>query len=158
LYQIFLKFDSFNRTYVQTAYKAGVLEYNPRTSDSPINTIVKNLEEFRFYADKARTQAVDILVFPEYGLTTLVDPEDYALEIHPDQKIIRELATIATERQMYLVVNLLEIARDDRNNTKYYNTNLVFARNGTIIAKYVFRLCVSGALDHLLQIPQDKSF
>jgi predicted amidohydrolase len=77
------------------------------------------------------------LVFPEYGLTTLVDPEDYALEIHADEKVIRELATIATERQMYLVVNLLEKARDDRNNTKYYNTNLVFARNGTIIAKYV---------------------
>jgi predicted amidohydrolase len=60
------------------------------------------------------------LVFPEYGLTTLVDPEDYALEIHADEKVITELATMATERQMYLVVNLLEKARDDRNNTKYY--------------------------------------
>jgi predicted amidohydrolase len=99
------------------------------------------------------------LVFPEYGLTTLVDPEDYALEIHDDnEKVITELSTIATERQMYLVVNLLEKAKDNSNHIKYYNTNLVFARNGTIIAKYVFRLCVSGALDHLLQIPQDKSF
>jgi hypothetical protein len=44
-----------------TAYKAGVLEYNPRTSDSPINTIVKNLEEFRFYADKARTQVRNVI-------------------------------------------------------------------------------------------------
>ncbi|KAJ3636655.1 hypothetical protein MTP99_000176 [Tenebrio molitor] len=121
---------------VASAYKAGVIEYNPRTSDTARNTILKNLEEFRYYADKARTQAVDILVFPEYGLTTLVDPEDYALEIHADEKVITELATMATERQMYLVVNLLEKARDDRNNTKYYNTNLVFARNGTIIAKY----------------------
>jgi predicted amidohydrolase len=119
-----------------TAYKAGVLEYNPRTSDSARNTILKNLEEFRFYADKARTQAVDILVFPEYGLTTLVDPEDYALEIHDDnEKVITELSTIATERQMYLVVNLLEKAKDNSNHIKYYNTNLVFARNGTIIAK-----------------------
>jgi hypothetical protein len=64
---------------------------------------------------------------------------------------------MATERQMYLVVNLLEKAKDTSNNIKYYNTNLVFARNGSIIAKCVFQLCLGGVLDHFLQIPQDKS-
>lgn len=35
---------------------------------------------------------------------------------------------------MYVVVNLLEKETVD-NSTLYYNTNIVFANNGTLIAK-----------------------
>jgi pantetheine hydrolase len=124
---------------IATAYKAGVVEYNPLTADTPRNTILKNLNEYRSYADNSRTQAVDILVFPEYGLTTLVEnPAEYAVEITDDNnnQIITELVAMAKERQMYLVVNLLEMVKEPNKETAYYNTNLVFGRNGTIIAKY----------------------
>ncbi|CAH1363841.1 unnamed protein product [Tenebrio molitor] len=122
---------------IATAYKAGVVEYNPLTADTPQNTILKNLDEYRSYADRSREQAVDILVFPEYGLTTLVEnPAEYAVELTDDGKIITELAAMAKERQMYLVVNLLEMVKEPNKETAYYNTNLVFGRNGTIIAKY----------------------
>jgi hypothetical protein len=54
---------------------------------------------------------------------------------------------MAKERQMYLVVNLLEVVKEPNKETAYYNTNLVFGRNGTIIAK-----CVSSALPDLLNL------
>jgi predicted amidohydrolase len=64
------------------------------------------------------------LVFPEYGLTTLVvDPEDYA---------VKKLRALARDHHMYVVVNLLEEVGEQEI---YYNTNLVFDRTGSVISK-----------------------
>nr|XP_008196062.1 PREDICTED: vanin-like protein 1 [Tribolium castaneum] len=118
------------------AYKAAVVEYYPSTEAQPMDTIKKNIEEYRTYVDSARKQSVDIIVFPEYGLTTLTkDPEEYAVEITSTNEIISKLSTLAKEHEMYLVINLLE-KETIANQIYYYNTNLVFDRNGTTIAKY----------------------
>lgn len=47
---------------------------------------------------------------------------------------LQSLSNAALEHQMYVVVNLLEKETID-NSTLYYNTNIVFANNGTLIAK-----------------------
>lgn len=67
----------------------------------------------------------------------LDNPEDYATEITTDNDIIKELKAIAVEHILYLVVNLLEKEQEPNKKTKYYNTNLVFDRNGSIITKYL---------------------
>jgi predicted amidohydrolase len=78
-------------------------------------------------------QQVDILVFPEYGLTTLVvDPEDYAVKITNENVVIKKLRLLARDHHMYVVVNLLERVGEQEI---YYNTNLVFDRMGSMIAK-----------------------
>jgi predicted amidohydrolase len=75
------------------------------------------------------------LVFPEYGLTTLVvDPEDYAVKITNTNEnvVIKKLRLLARDHRMYIVVNLLEMVGEQEI---YYNTNLVFDRTGSVIAK-----------------------
>ncbi|XP_063905157.1 vanin-like protein 1 [Zophobas morio] len=121
------------------AYKAAVLEYYSITGDSPQTTIKKNLEAYSIYADTAKSQSVDILVFPEYGLTTIVsDPTDYAVDLTDSSadSVLTKLSNIASERQIYVVVNLLEKERESNTATKYYNTDLVLDKNGAVILKY----------------------
>ncbi|RZC27673.1 CN hydrolase domain containing protein, partial [Asbolus verrucosus] len=79
---------------------------------------------------------VDIIVFTEYGLTTLVDnPEGYAIEFTNDNPILKKLSDLASQHAIYIVVNLLEQVKEN-TKIKYYNTNLVYNRQGQIIAKY----------------------
>ncbi|RZC33617.1 vanin-like protein 1 -like [Asbolus verrucosus] len=119
------------------AYKAAVIEYYSESRDTPSDTILKNLQNYRTHIEKVRDQGVEIIVFPEYGLTTLVqDPEEYAIDLANDTKIKTELSDMAQEHALYIVVNVLEKSKEDGSTTKYYNTNLVFNRNGDIIAKY----------------------
>jgi predicted amidohydrolase len=118
-----------------SGYKAAVLEYQPTVADTAQNTILKNLEEYRKFAEKAAAQQVDILVFPEYGLTTLVvDPEDYAVKITNTNEnvVIKKLRLLARDHHIYVVVNLLEEVGEQEI---YYNTNLVFDRTGSVISK-----------------------
>ncbi|XP_063905156.1 vanin-like protein 2 [Zophobas morio] len=116
-------------------YRGAVVEYSPTTADSPENTILKNLNEYSTFIQRAKTQGADIIVFPEYGLTTMVaDPEGYAVALTPDAPIVTKLSTLAKQATIYLVVNLLE--KVDTRTPKYYNTNLVFDRNGNVIKKY----------------------
>ncbi|XP_063905158.1 vanin-like protein 1 [Zophobas morio] len=121
------------------AYKAAVLEYYPETGESPQATIKKNIEAYSTYADKAKSQSADILVFPEYGLTTIVsDPTDYAVDLTDDKtdSVLTKLSNMALERQIYMVVNLLEKEQESKTATKYYNTDLVLDKNGAVILKY----------------------
>ncbi|XP_008196019.1 vanin-like protein 1 [Tribolium castaneum] len=135
---VFVSVILFNTFRLSTAYKAAVFEHYALQADTPENTILKNLDEYRNHADKAKIQAADIAVFPEYGLTTVIldNPEEYAVVVNSTNHIINELMTIAKERAIYLVVNLLEKEEEANKKTKYYNTNLVFDRDGKIILKY----------------------
>ncbi|KAJ8969349.1 hypothetical protein NQ314_001802, partial [Rhamnusium bicolor] len=85
---------------------------------------------------------VQIIVFPEYGLTGLVvDPTEFAIEIPAINNgsefrnyWLQRLSNAAREHGMYVVVNLLEKAQTENNATIYHNTNIVFDKNGVIIA------------------------
>ncbi|KAL1512927.1 hypothetical protein ABEB36_002427 [Hypothenemus hampei] len=123
-------------------YVGSIVEYNPIQKSSPTQTIEENINNYIYYTETAKFNGVQLLVFPEYGLTGLVsDPEEYAIVI-PDvgtsnfdsDDILQRLSNAAFEHSVYLVINLLEKV----NSTQiiYYNTNIVFASNGTLVAKY----------------------
>jgi len=108
-------------------------------------------------------QGADIIVFPEYGLSTLAVPRDRNsskpyLQLIPSigsnpcdaishnsefsSKITNRLSCTAKNSSIYLVANLGEIRPCDgkpncpADGVFQYNVNVVFAKNGTIVAKY----------------------
>lgn len=95
------------------------------------------------------------MVFPEYGLTGFHDdvqdntnaystalpevgvaPADYDSSTTTNySKALIDLSLAAREFGVYLVVNLIERAQNASNATVFYNTNVVFDRNGAVLAK-----------------------
>ncbi|KAI5706825.1 hypothetical protein M8J75_011727 [Diaphorina citri] len=136
-----------------------------------------NAEQYVRIIQNASNYDVDIIVFPECGLAgtpvpkrradvkpyliTIPTPEDHAIpyqEPHKYDKILTMLSKAAKDSNMYVVVNLFEIVAcpsDDQSSicrgqdrNYHYNTNLVFDRQGQIIAKYrKFNLFLEYAFD-----------
>ena len=149
--------------YSAFCYIAAVVEYSPLhdTSWTPYMILLKNLHQYELIIAKAADSEVDIIVFPEYGLTTLHLPESrkeaelYLQEI-PDPLLqevscnkpsaswlINKLSCIAKKHKMYVSVNLgeklscsLESTLCPRDGRHHYNTNIVFSRRGELIARY----------------------
>lgn len=126
-------------------YIGAVVEYNSGSSSSPNLTIEENLKNYIYQVELARNFNVQIIVFPEYGLTGLVDnpvgfaivvPEVGTSDFTNENYFLLKLSNAANEHSLHIVVNLLEQASNAENHTIYYNTNLVFSSNGTLIARY----------------------
>ncbi|XP_050438268.1 vanin-like protein 1 isoform X2 [Adelges cooleyi] len=143
-------------------YVAAVVEYLPTLGSNPLQSIQKNLPVYEDIIANASQYDVDILVFPEGGLTGLTLPDDrkdiqqFVTEIPSPESntipcftdkcsiILKKLSCAARLNRIYVVVNLPEIeycskeedpsCADDLAN--YYNTNVVFDRQGTIVARY----------------------
>ncbi|KAF7271837.1 hypothetical protein GWI33_015317 [Rhynchophorus ferrugineus] len=65
-------------------YRVAVIEHNSVDQSTPALTIEKNLVEYVNSIEFAKKNSAKMVVFPEYGLTDLVqDPEDYAIELPP---------------------------------------------------------------------------
>ncbi|GJQ79117.1 hypothetical protein Trydic_g5371 [Trypoxylus dichotomus] len=56
--------------------------------------------------------------------------------IKPVLTFFTDLSCAANEHRIFVVVNLIERAKNRKNATIYYNTNVVFASNGAVIARY----------------------
>lgn len=138
----------------QSTYKAAVVEYAPKTRAQNFSDIVlENVQEYINYIEEAAQEAVDIIVFPENGLTgTYVDPDsvynismeipDPKLQISPCtadtknySKALIDLSCSARTHNIYVVVNTFERTNVSGNIT-YYNTNLVLNREGVIISRF----------------------
>lgn len=138
-------------------YWAGVVEFSfkERSTNNEsdfINTSL-NLETYKEIINSAEADPLDIIVFPEYGLSQVKtasfvpNPLDLIapcnnLEYDP---VVRDLSCVARVRQKYLVVNLVEKAFcpedvDSRpcapNGLYHFNANVVFDRHGRVIARY----------------------
>ncbi|XP_055619362.1 vanin-like protein 1 isoform X2 [Toxorhynchites rutilus septentrionalis] len=105
-------------------------------------------------SDGARIHPVDILVFPELTLNTLSDPvyvpdpQDSIVPCRTDSpEMLSRLSCLAADAGKYIVINLSEIfdcelspSEDPRpcgpHGFHRYNTNVVFDRNGAVIARY----------------------
>ncbi|KAF5292923.1 hypothetical protein FQA39_LY13803 [Lamprigera yunnana] len=139
----------------QSFYRAAVVEYATRTNaETFTNIVLENVKEYLFYIEDAANQAVDIIVFPEDGLTEMdidFNNIDSFSTLVPDplsnispcdapynatfSKALIDISCAAEAHRIYVVVNLVE-KYYDVSEVIYYNTNVVFDRNGVVIVRF----------------------
>ncbi|XP_055595880.1 vanin-like protein 1 [Uranotaenia lowii] len=136
-------------------YWAGVVEfdYKNKNSDSPEAYTEKSLDKYKEIIYSKDADPVDIIVFPEYGISSgetssfVPDPRERITPCNNLEytKSLRDLSCMARDRQKYLVVNHAEKAMcpfpgDTRlcapDELYHFNTNVVFDRQGMVIARY----------------------
>ncbi|KAL2712556.1 vanin-like protein 1 [Vespula squamosa] len=143
------------------SYIAAVVEFAPKsvTNNSEF-TLQSNTLEYEELIKDANKQNADIIVFPEDGITSYNLPMKNEMDpwatVIPSAKAkytpcttnandisetLKNISCAAKNNSIYVVVNIAEKEVCTKNGcpekrTYYYNTNVVFDRNGTIIAKY----------------------
>lgn len=135
-------------------YKAAVVEYYSEHT-SKLDAYNNMLEQSNNYINlikRAAAEGVNIIVFPEAGLTTLKIMSmkeflsSYSIRV-PDKftipykdtstnPILQNLSYAAKNYAMYVVVNLVETISGDNANSDKYNTDVVFDPSGQIVATY----------------------
>ncbi|XP_025191100.1 vanin-like protein 1 isoform X3 [Melanaphis sacchari] len=151
-----------SKGYDSQYYIAAVVEYYPNLGSNPLQSMQNNLPIYEDIIHNASQYDVDILVFPEAGLTGVTLPDDrkeirnFLTEIPSPESntipcftqycstVLNKLSCAARLHHMYVVVNLPEIeyckTEDDdlcpEDLAYYYNTNVVFNREGRIVARY----------------------
>jgi len=133
-----------------------VVEYRQEIGapgDNSTEIVTRNVDNYVLYIREAAEQGADIIVFPEIGLVSYVSGTSYATPLpNPDDMVnpcndtssnvteaIRTLSCEAQNQSMYVVVNVPEVAPCDNSSSNcsvYYNSNVAFDRNGTIVARY----------------------
>ncbi|XP_055597095.1 vanin-like protein 1 [Uranotaenia lowii] len=172
-----LTFSSQISTPADDYYWAGVVEfdYTDKEDLPPANYTAQAIQRYASIINSVEADPVDILVFPEYGLSSsemasfVPDPRDRIAPCNllHYEPVVRDMSCLARHRRKYLVVNLVEKARcpepfDDRpcpsDELYRFNTNVVFDRHGTVIGKYrKFNLYDEGGLN-ITAIPEIVSF
>ncbi|KAK3931145.1 Vanin-like protein 1 [Frankliniella fusca] len=149
-------------TPADTHYVAAVVDFAaPASTGKPaLENMMDNIASVGRLMEQAATQNADIIVFAEDGLSgfgnkdvpvVVPAPEDNSTpcedsaadQVRSDQPL-RELSCLAKKHNMYLVVNVVDkqpcaAAGDDKCPSRgyhRYNTDVVFDRSGTVVAKY----------------------
>jgi len=142
-------------------YTGAVVEYNPNENcgrkDSAEETMICNVDQYEKFMANASEYNVDIIVFPEYGITGVDlsgDDRQTAKEFMVQAtvgenycedeftySVLNKISCYAKKFSIYTVVNMGEVVdcpedcqREDKLH--FYNTNFVFDRSGMLIAKY----------------------
>ncbi|KAL2729899.1 vanin-like protein 1 [Vespula maculifrons] len=143
------------------SYIAAVVEFAPESmTNNSIFTLQSNTFEYEKLIENATKQNADIIVFPEDGITSYNLPMKNEMDawatVIPSAKAkytpcvsnmtgvsetLKRISCAAKKNKIYVVINIAEKEACTSNDcpkkkTYYYNTNVVFDRNGTIIAKY----------------------
>lgn len=141
-------------------YIAAVVDFCPPPWTphlTPEQIINSNIELAEGFVADAKKQGADIIVFPEEGMRGLRNMQYAMLMPGPGDEAtpcaapsgtvaepLRKLSCLAANHSIYLVVNLVETVPCESSATNQcpgnghysYNTDLVFDRNGKIVAKY----------------------
>ncbi|CAH2093814.1 unnamed protein product [Euphydryas editha] len=132
------------------SYIAAVVEYQVSANSAV------NLENYVRLIQDAGEQGADIVVFPEMTLTrgnSVTIPMNSTVRefpvpaLHPElyDEVLVSISAAARQNEIYVVINIQEIVNCITNpndeycpqlNLYYFNTNVVFDRNGTIIDRY----------------------
>eukprot|EP00762_Andalucia_godoyi_P002803 ANDGO_04395.mRNA.1 Vanin-like protein 1 len=117
--------------HVSHAWKAAVAQYH--TADA---SLTPNLAAYAKLASKAARAGAGVLVYPEFGLGT--SPGDSCEVIEPlgpnsPSTIVQFMAEVAANSSINLSVNMCEV---DASTQLKYNTQVVFTRDGVVLAKY----------------------
>ncbi|XP_015178474.1 PREDICTED: vanin-like protein 2 [Polistes dominula] len=141
------------------SYVAAVVEFAPsNVANNSKQTIQSNVARYEKLIQDASAQTADIIVFPEDGITTYHLPQksemDSVSTVIPSARFtpctqhldgmteeLKRLSCAAMKNQIYVVINIAERVpcydnECPKGESLYYNSNVVFDRNGTIIAKY----------------------
>uniref|UniRef100_A0A182PVD4 CN hydrolase domain-containing protein n=1 Tax=Anopheles epiroticus TaxID=199890 RepID=A0A182PVD4_9DIPT len=127
-----------------SSYVVSVVEFHPEPMTMPIEQRTQfHLTEYSRLIRSPEAKPADIIVFPELTLNSLSDTvfvPDPAQRIAPCDDhgtILVTLSCLAREVSKYLVINLSEqFYLQHQAETVRYNTDVVFDRNGTVIARY----------------------
>lgn len=141
-------------------YMAAVVEYSPKFLNDSESTLKVNSDLYVKNIEIASRHDVDIIVFPESGLTTVHMPErkeiepwttlipaeenkyipcsDTSIEV---SETLRKISCAAKENRIYVVINIAEklpciSGTCPQDKMFYYNSNVVFDRTGKVIARY----------------------
>lgn len=141
------------------AFKAAVYEHvqmgNPFNETREV-VVAKNLAVYAEAAREAAARNAEMIVFPEDGIMfgflkwddvnkTAEDVPNVGavpcLDAKDHLPVLKNLSCLARENQMYLVANLVDKKPCTKgpcpgNNTFFYNTNVAFDRNGTLVSRY----------------------
>lgn len=145
-------YASHQSTVEDSDYLAGVVEFMPE--DIRVRweeRLPIHLGFYTRFAQEASEKSVDILVFPEYGLNnadsaivvTIIGSIPCDLPDNETDSLLRDLSCLARKSKLYLSINLTEkelcsasIAYCPQIGFTRFNANVVFDRNGKVIAKY----------------------
>ncbi|XP_055594724.1 vanin-like protein 2 [Uranotaenia lowii] len=138
-----------------SSYLVGVIEFRPELLNMDIRQRTElHLEAYEQLIRSEEAQNLDIIVFPELTLNTLSDPvyvpepPDAIIPCRPDSpELLSRVSCLAAETGKYIVINLSEIFNCDStpeddprpcgpHGFHRYNTDVVFDRNGAVIARY----------------------
>ncbi|XP_039289978.1 vanin-like protein 1 isoform X1 [Nilaparvata lugens] len=146
--------DQFNNlTIGDDNFLAAVIEYGGQYNGTGQEQVLYNLEQYVqiVYYVTTKVPNISIIVFPEVGLQRIHGPSSDDLYAEPvpdgdenvtpcssnDTVVLNTLSCLAKGYNTYLVANLIESHTPENTSTvDYYNTNVVFNRNGTLIARY----------------------
>ncbi|XP_065082277.1 vanin-like protein 1 [Ochlerotatus camptorhynchus] len=136
-------------------YVVGVVEFRPELLNMDIATRTGiHLQAYKELMRSEEAKLTDIVVFPELTLNTLMDPipvpdpQDAIIPCVQDSPdLLAQLSCLAIETGKYIVINLSEsfdcdslppedLRPCDPAAYHRYNTNVVFDRNGTLVARY----------------------
>ncbi|XP_043500326.1 vanin-like protein 1 [Polistes fuscatus] len=140
-------------------YIAAVVEFAPNNiANNSRETIQSNVARYEDLIRNANAQNADIIVFPEDGITTYHLPQksemDLISTVIPSARFtpctqnmngmteaLKKISCAAMKNKIYVVINIAERApcfdnECPKGESLYYNSNVVFDRNGTVIAKY----------------------
>lgn len=141
-----------------TAFKAAVYEHVQVTDpDGDRNKTVKeNLKAYEIATQTASKEKADIIVFPEdgilFGFTDREEVSKWAEDV-PEPGVVpcsgnhstllANLSCLALNNNIYLVANIIDkkpCSESEhgcpRDKTKFFNTNVAFDRNGTLVSRY----------------------
>ena len=150
----------------QTSYVGAVVEHDPfmgTDADSAVSLLSQNLNVYSELSRLAGVNNVNVIVFPEFGLTSVRDSERTSLypfaETYPnpsltvpcsnpeyqtnDHIILRSGSCMAANSKVSVLINTIEKmpcgAEDSScpSDLQYlYNTDLMFDENGALVGKY----------------------
>ncbi|XP_065204010.1 uncharacterized protein LOC135834100 [Planococcus citri] len=138
-------------------YVAGVVDFQPLAVGDILTKVRWNVDQYVGIIKECEKYMVDILVFPELGIFSILDSMDSILMIAPRippaeaeavpcnvrefDEILTKLSCAAQSTKMYVAATMME--KHCRENTScafgdltVYLTTVVFDRNGKIVAKY----------------------
>uniref|UniRef100_T1JDU9 CN hydrolase domain-containing protein n=1 Tax=Strigamia maritima TaxID=126957 RepID=T1JDU9_STRMM len=144
-------------------FRAAVVEYpfSAIPDANPRKIMLQNAKRYEEYVIKAAQQKAEIIIFPEYGLTTWAALNKTRDTIQPflqhipernhwnpctdaeipaqNNEILVLLSCMAKNNSIVVAANLLTQEKCDKNDeTKcfHFNTNVIISQNGTILGTY----------------------